>query len=64
MSPLSELIRDQIRLQGPVSFYWFMEQALYHPQFGYYCSARKRIGRAGDYYTNVSVGKAYGEILA
>ena len=64
MSPLSELIRDHIRLQGPVSFDWFMEQALYHPEFGYYCSARKRIGRAGDYYTNVSVGKAYGEILA
>ena len=64
MSPLSELIRDHIRSQGPVSFCWFMEQALYHPEFGYYCSARKRIGRAGDYYTNVSVGKPYGEILA
>lgn len=64
MSSLTELIRDHIRSQGPVTFAWFMEQALYHPEFGYYCSARKRIGRAGDYYTNVSVGKAYGEILA
>ena len=64
MSPLAEIIRDQIRARGPVSFAWFMEQALYHPELGYYCSARKRIGRGGDYYTNVSVGKAYGQILA
>jgi SAM-dependent MidA family methyltransferase len=64
MSRLAELIRDHIRSKGPVSFAWFMEQALYHPEFGYYCSARKRIGREGDYFTNVSVGKAYGEILA
>jgi SAM-dependent MidA family methyltransferase len=64
MSRLAELIRDHIRSKGPVSFAWFMKQALYHPEFGYYCSARKRIGREGDFYTNVSVGKAYGEILA
>ncbi len=41
-----------------------MEQALYHPEYGYYTSTRTRIGRQGDYYTNVSVGHLYGQLLA
>ena len=41
-----------------------MEQALYHPEYGYYASTRLRIGRQGDYYTNVSVGRLYGQLLA
>ncbi len=41
-----------------------MEQALYHPAYGYYTSARHRIGRKGDFYTNVSVGRLYGQLLA
>ena len=41
-----------------------MEQALYHPIHGYYSSERARIGRAGDFFTNVSVGDLFGEILA
>ncbi len=61
---LADLIRDQIRRSGPVSFAWFMEQALYHPMHGYYSSERTRIGRAGDFFTNVSVGDLFGEILA
>ncbi len=63
-SPLSNLIRQQIRSGGPVSFSWYMDQALYHSAYGYYASARSRIGRKGDFYTNVSVGGLYGEILA
>lgn len=61
---LVALIRDHIRRHGPVSFAWFMEQALYHPEFGYYTSPRLRIGSQGDYYTNVSVGPLYGQLLA
>jgi SAM-dependent MidA family methyltransferase len=61
---LIELVRDRIRQSGPVSFAWFMEQALYHPQFGYYASGRCEIGRRGDYFTNVSVGRLFGDLLA
>jgi SAM-dependent MidA family methyltransferase len=61
---LADLIRDQIRKRGPVSFAWFMGQALYHPIHGYYSSERARVGRAGDFFTNVSVGELFGEILA
>ena len=57
-------MRRQISNHGPVTFKWFMQQALYHPQFGYYGGGRARIGRRGDYYTSVSVGKIFGELMA
>ena len=41
-----------------------MEQALYHPEHGYYSSDRAQIGRRGDYFTNISVGPLFGELLA
>jgi len=61
---LVAFIRGAIRQQGPVRFDWFMEQALYHPQFGYYSSGQCQIGRRGDYFTNVSVGSLFGRMLA
>src|SRR5216684_2154699 len=61
---LVELIRCEISNHGPVSFAWFMEQVLYHPEHGYYSSDRATIGRRGDYFTNVSVGPVFGELLA
>jgi SAM-dependent MidA family methyltransferase len=41
-----------------------MELALYCPESGYYDRLRNRIGRNGDYYTSVSVGGLFGELLA
>ena len=61
---LIEFVREKIRQDGPVAFAWFMEQALYHPQFGYYSSGQCQIGRRGDYFTNVSVGPLFGRMLA
>lgn len=58
------LVRAAIRERGPVPFAWFMEQALYHPEHGYYSAGRCAIGRAGDYFTNVSVGPLFGRLLA
>jgi SAM-dependent MidA family methyltransferase len=63
-TPLVESIRETIRAKGPQSFAWFMQQALYHPERGYYSSGRCAIGREGDYFTNVSVGPLFGELLA
>jgi SAM-dependent MidA family methyltransferase len=59
-----QLIKDTIHTDGPQSFAWFMDQALYHPQRGYYSSGRALIGRRGDYFTNVSVGPFFGRVLA
>src|SRR5215469_4475132 len=61
---LLRIIRAQIEKHGPVSFAWFMQQALYHPAHGYYTSGRCAIGRQGDYFTNVSVGPLFGQLLA
>jgi SAM-dependent MidA family methyltransferase len=63
-TPLVESIRETIRAHGPQSFAWFMQQALYHPEHGYYSSGRCAIGRKGDYFTNVSVGSLFGQLLA
>ena len=60
---LIRLIRAEIEKRGPVSFAWFMHQALYHPEHGYYSSGRCAIGRKGDYFTNVSVGPLFGQLL-
>ncbi|HEY5991558.1 MAG TPA: SAM-dependent methyltransferase [Candidatus Udaeobacter sp.] len=61
---LIRFIRAEIEKRGPVSFAWFMQQALYHPEHGYYSSGRCAIGRKGDYFTNVSVGPLFGQLLA
>jgi SAM-dependent MidA family methyltransferase len=61
---LIEVIRNEIRDRGAQSFAWFMHQALYHPEYGYYSSGRCAIGRAGDYFTNVSVGPLFGQLLS
>jgi SAM-dependent MidA family methyltransferase len=61
---LQQIIRDEIAKLGPISCERFIELALYHPRLGYYSQDRQRIGRRGDFITNVSVGKLFGEILA
>ncbi len=61
---LIQIIRDGIRARGPAPFAWFMEQALYHPEHGYYGSGQCAIGRRGDYFTSVSVGPLFGTLMA
>jgi len=41
-----------------------MERALYCPVYGYYEKEEDTPGRRGDYYTSVSVGSLFGELLA
>ena len=57
-----EIIRESISKGGCISFARFMELALYHPEFGYY--EHCRIGRGGDFFTSVSTGGMFGELLA
>lgn len=63
-SELIQVIRDEIAGLGPISCERFIQLALYHPRLGYYSQERLRVGRRGDFITNVSVGKLFGEILA
>lgn len=46
-----------------MTFERFMEWALYAPGTGYYARADRVIGRAGDFYTSVSVGPLFGFLL-
>ena len=62
---LVKIVRDEIAKRGPMPFVRFMELALYHPQYGYYTDPnRAQIGRSGDFYTSVSVGALFGQLLA
>lgn len=63
MSPLAHLIRREIEAHGPIAFARFMQLALYHPEWGYYERDEVQTGQGGDYFTNVSVGTLFGELL-
>ncbi len=62
--PLQTLLRDEIARRGAIPFRDFMERALYHPEHGYYTAGRAAIGRGGDFFTSVSVGPLFGQLLA
>ena len=49
-------------LNSALPFDEFMELALYHPNYGYYTSDRKRVGTDGDFITSVSVGQCFGMV--
>jgi SAM-dependent MidA family methyltransferase len=63
LNKLARQIQEEIRTRGPISFARFMELALYAPGLGYY-ERRREIGRGGDFFTSVSVGPLFGELLA
>jgi SAM-dependent MidA family methyltransferase len=62
-APLAHIIREEIAEQGPIPFNRFMELALYCPEYGFYEKEGDNVGRAGDFYTSVSVGSLFGELL-
>jgi len=47
-----------------MTFARFMELALYHPGLGYYEAGRNQVGFKGDFYTSVSAGELFGQLLA
>jgi SAM-dependent MidA family methyltransferase len=63
VTTIQEIIRREIHKNGLLPFARFMELALYCPDYGYY-EAKKDIGRSGDFYTSVSTGSLFGELLA
>src|SRR5439155_17913088 len=64
MNELPEILRREVQTCGAISFARFMELSLYCPQFGYYERLTNTPGRRGDFYTSVSAGSLFGELLA
>ncbi|HKW97739.1 MAG TPA: SAM-dependent methyltransferase [Bryobacteraceae bacterium] len=64
MTPVGEILRDEIRRTGPIPFHRFMDAALYHPEHGYYRKARDPFGAHGDFYTAEQVQPVFGILIA
>jgi len=62
--PLEEILRDEIRRDGPIPFRRFMQAALYHPEHGYYRRARDPFGREGDFFTAEQLQPVFGILVA
>lgn len=61
---IREKIETKLAKQDSISFPDFLDIALYDPEHGYYASKSSQIGRSGDFYTSVSVGPLFGQLLA
>ena len=61
---MRDLLRGRIHQAGPLRFPEFMATALYDPACGYYARGTRQVGRGGDFFTSVSVGPLFGEVLA
>jgi SAM-dependent MidA family methyltransferase len=61
---LLPLIKQEADRHGVLSFARFMELALYTPGLGFYQRSGTVIGRSGDFFTSVSVGRLFGDLIA
>jgi SAM-dependent MidA family methyltransferase len=61
---LTDIIKQRIATEGPVSFHDFMEMALYYPVLGYYNRRHDQIGQQGDFYTSSSLTSVFGAMIA
>lgn len=59
---LEQLLSQQIEHQGPMRLDHFIDQALYHPQYGYYCT-RFPVGKDQDFITAPEICSLFGELI-
>ncbi len=70
---LIKILRQEIESNGPISFEQYMTQTLYHPEYGYYTSARLKLASdknnnnqtiSGDFVTAPELSPWFGRTLA
>ena len=61
---LSDVIRQEIRADGPMPFSRYMEMALYHPGLGYYSAGLHKLGEKGDFITSPELGSLFAACMA
>ena len=64
MTPLASKIAGHLQDGSSMPFSSFMAAALYDAGYGYYTSGTARLGRGGDFFTSVSVGPVFGQLMA
>lgn len=57
------LLALQEELGGFISFERFMQEALYHPEFGYYSKNIKSVGARGDFSTTATLSNELGTVI-
>ncbi|AFZ00321.1 class I SAM-dependent methyltransferase [Calothrix sp. PCC 6303] len=61
-----EIIKNHIAdsAEQRITFAEYMDMVLYDPQYGYYSTEAVNLGKKGDFFTSVHLGKDFGEMLA
>ncbi len=62
MTALADVLRRQIRAEGPMTLSDYMTTCLTHPTLGYY-TARDPLGAAGDFTTAPEISQMFGELV-
>jgi SAM-dependent MidA family methyltransferase len=61
---IGEIRRAIERAGGRIPFRDYMELALYHPEYGYYCAPGEKTGTRGDYLTSPQISPLFAQCLA
>jgi len=61
---LNFLLELQRECGGSISFERYMQEALYHPRFGYYSSKIQNIGSKGDFSTSATLDEGLPQAIA
>jgi SAM-dependent MidA family methyltransferase len=64
VTPLTDILREEIARSGPITFHRFMDAALYDPTHGYYRQPRDPFGKEGDFFTAEQLQPVFGILIA